>query len=277
MSHWFEDHVLANGVRLHYYRTGDATKPPLLLLHGFTDAGLCWTAVAKELEADYDVVILDARGHGLSGAAANGFTTELLVSDVATVIQALQLQPVSLLGHSMGAHTAAHITRRYPALVRSVLLEDPPWRGFDAEPLSDEEESGLEQWATNMRELQKQPLAERIEDAADFNPYWLPDDVHTWAEAQGQFQVEVFSQGLHQVSREWKAIVPALPRPGLLITGDPVRGAIVTPEVARQALETWSAGRLVNIAGAGHSIRRDRHQDFVTAVRQFLEKNNEEK
>lgn len=273
MSHWFEGHVLANDVRIHYYRTGNSAKPPLLLLHGFTDAGLCWTAVAKQLEADYDVIMPDARGHGFSGAATNGFTTELLVSDVATLIQTLQLPPVALLGHSMGAHTAAHVTRQHPALVRSVMLEDPPWRGFEAAPLSSEEESGMEQWATNMRELQKQPLAERMEDAAEFNPQWLPDDVQTWAEAQGQFQVEIFTQSRYQIGHDWKTIVTGLTRPGLLITGDPIRGAIVTPEVAQQALATWPTASLVHIEGAGHSIRRDRHQDFVTAVRQFLAEN----
>lgn len=270
MSHWFEDHVLANDVQLHYYRTGGAAKPPLLLLHGFTDAGLCWTAVAKDLEDDYDIVMLDARGHGRSGAAVSGFTTELLVADVVAVIQALQLPPVTLLGHSMGGHTAAHVTKKHPELVRSVMLEDPPWRGFMPESLSSEEENGLEQWATNMRELQKQPLEERLEDAAAFNPLWLSDDVSTWAEAQGQFQVEVFTQGLHQVSCDWKAIVPQLARPGLLITGDPIRGAIVTSEVAEQALATWTEGRLAYIEGAGHSIRRDQHEAFVTAIRQFL-------
>ncbi|GHO88738.1 alpha/beta fold hydrolase [Dictyobacter formicarum] len=273
MSHWFEGLVLANDVQLHYYRTGGTAKPPLLLLHGFTDAGLCWTSVARDLEADYDIVMLDARGHGCSGAAVSGFTTEMLVADVVAVIQALQLPPVTLLGHSMGGHMAAHVTKKHPELVRAVMLEDPPWRGLEAEPLSGEEENGLEQWATNMRELQKQPLAERLEDAADFNPHWLPDDVRTWAEAQGQFQVEVFTQGLYQVSRDWKAIVPELARPGLLITGDPIRGAIVTPEVAQQALATWPEGRLAYIEGTGHSIRRDQHEAFVTAVRQFLKEN----
>ncbi|GCE19340.1 alpha/beta fold hydrolase [Dictyobacter kobayashii] len=273
MSQWFEGHVLANDVQLHYYRTGGAAKPPVLLLHGFTDAGLCWTSVARGLEADYDVVMLDARGHGRSGAAVNGFSTKLLVSDVATAIQALQLEPVALLGHSMGAHTAAHVTKQHPELVRLVMLEDPPWRGFVAEPLSQEEENGLKQWEAGMRELHKQPLPERIEDAADFNPRWSTEDVSTWAEAQGQFRVEVFSQGLYQVSRDWQVIVPQMERPGLLITGDPARGAIVTSDVAQQALDTWPCGKLVHIEEAGHSIRRDQYEAFITAVRQFLKEN----
>jgi pimeloyl-ACP methyl ester carboxylesterase len=35
------DDVNANGTNIHHYRTGGA-KPPLVLLHGITDSGLCW-------------------------------------------------------------------------------------------------------------------------------------------------------------------------------------------------------------------------------------------
>jgi pimeloyl-ACP methyl ester carboxylesterase len=38
--------------------------PPLLLAHGYTDSGLYWTRVARALEADYNVIMPDARGHG---------------------------------------------------------------------------------------------------------------------------------------------------------------------------------------------------------------------
>ena len=65
MSEWQQGDVLTNGIRMHYYRTG-GNKPPVVLCHGGSDAGLCWTPVAKILEADYDVIMIDARNHGLS-------------------------------------------------------------------------------------------------------------------------------------------------------------------------------------------------------------------
>ena len=58
---------MVNGLKLHYTRTGGA-KPPVVLAHGFSDDGLCWTPVAEALAADYDVVMVDARGHGRSAA-----------------------------------------------------------------------------------------------------------------------------------------------------------------------------------------------------------------
>ena len=72
MSSWQSGDVEANGLRLHYTRTGGA-KPPVVLAHGFSDDGLCWTPVAEALEAEYDVIMVDARGHGRSEARERGY------------------------------------------------------------------------------------------------------------------------------------------------------------------------------------------------------------
>ena len=66
---WQSGDIETNGIRMHYHRTG-GDKPALVLSHGATDSGLCWTRVARVLEADYDVIMPDARGHGRSDAPA---------------------------------------------------------------------------------------------------------------------------------------------------------------------------------------------------------------
>ena len=67
MHDWYEGDVLSSGINVHYYRTGIGTKPALLLAHGFTDNGLCWSRTADALSADFDVVMVDARNHGSPG------------------------------------------------------------------------------------------------------------------------------------------------------------------------------------------------------------------
>jgi hypothetical protein len=44
---WTDGYVTANGIRLHYWRTGGA-KPALVMAHGSSDDALCWTNLAKE-------------------------------------------------------------------------------------------------------------------------------------------------------------------------------------------------------------------------------------
>jgi pimeloyl-ACP methyl ester carboxylesterase len=70
MASWQSGDVETNGIRLHYTRTGGA-KPPLVLAHGVTDSGLCWTPIAEALAADYDVIMVDARPWAL-GRAGTG-------------------------------------------------------------------------------------------------------------------------------------------------------------------------------------------------------------
>ena len=60
MSNWQSGFVETNGIRMHYTRTG-GDRPPVVLAHGFSDDGLCWTPVARAREADYDVIMRDAR------------------------------------------------------------------------------------------------------------------------------------------------------------------------------------------------------------------------
>src|SRR5439155_22026915 len=113
MPDWLSDDVTANGLRIHYYRTG-GYKPPLLLSHGATDSGLCWTRVARDLESDYDVILPDARGHGLSDAPASGYTSGDRAADLAGFIDGLGLQRPAVGGHSMGAATTLRFVADYP-------------------------------------------------------------------------------------------------------------------------------------------------------------------
>ena len=114
MEEWQNASVESNGINIHYHRTG-GKGPTLLLIHGFTDNGLCWSRVAREMQAHYDLVMLDSRGHGLSDKPHQGYSTDDYAEDVAGVIAALNLGKTTLVGHSVGATTAAYCCRQIPA------------------------------------------------------------------------------------------------------------------------------------------------------------------
>jgi len=51
MSKWSEGTINANGIQIHYYRTGgDNTQ--IVMNHGAGEDGLCWPPVGKQLERD---------------------------------------------------------------------------------------------------------------------------------------------------------------------------------------------------------------------------------
>ena len=72
-TNWQQGDVKLSDMTMHYTRTG-GDKPTLVLAHGFSDNGMCWLPVAQELSASYDVVLPDARGHGLSSRVEPGQT-----------------------------------------------------------------------------------------------------------------------------------------------------------------------------------------------------------
>ena len=52
--------IEVDGARIHYSRTGSG-RAPLVLLHGLTDDGACWSRVAAVVAEDFDLVVPDAR------------------------------------------------------------------------------------------------------------------------------------------------------------------------------------------------------------------------
>ena len=74
------------------------------------------------LEADYDLVMVDARSHGLSAKPEAGYAVEDHATDLADVMHALNLQQPALLSHSMGAATVAAFGTAHPEMVGPPLL-----------------------------------------------------------------------------------------------------------------------------------------------------------
>ena len=103
--HWKQGNIPIHNSCLHYYRTGQGEKEPILLVHGFSDNGLCWTPVARELEKNYDVIMPDMKSHGLSGRIREAEPIDM-ASDLIQFIQALRLSHPIIVGHSMGAAVA---------------------------------------------------------------------------------------------------------------------------------------------------------------------------
>ena len=121
---WSEGFVIANGIRIHYWRSG-GEKPAMVMAHGSSDNGLCWTNFAKEFAADYDIVMFDARGHGLSDPPSAGDPPDAQAEDLAALIRELKLQKPVVMGHSMGSASTAWFAAKYPGVPSAIVLEDP--------------------------------------------------------------------------------------------------------------------------------------------------------
>lgn len=271
MTEWASGDVVANGIKIHYHRTG-GNKPPVVLSHGATDNGMCWLRLAQALEGDYDLILPDARGHGQSDAPDDGYDSETRAADLAGFIKALGIDKPAVGGHSMGAMTTFYLAARYPDVPRCAILEDPVFRSETAPPSEEEQRARQERMQQDEERRRTSTREQLIAWGKERSPNWDDIEFGPWSEAKKQVSPK-FRMGRSPRSNEftaWRELVPKITCPTLLVTGDPDKGAIVTPEAAAEAAQLNPRLRVVRLRGAGHNIRREQFDGFLAAVRDFL-------
>jgi len=102
-----------DGVRIYYEREGSG--PPLLLHQGFTLTHQDWRdwGYVAELNGHYDLILMDARGHGASDKPHDpaAYRAELLAADVVAVLDNAGVERAIYWGYSMGGgvgYASAH-------------------------------------------------------------------------------------------------------------------------------------------------------------------------
>jgi N-formylmaleamate deformylase len=262
---WQQDSILVGDLSVHFTRTG-GDRPPLVLAHGFSDSGMCWLRVAQALSGDYDVILPDARGHGLSSRVQAGQEFDLS-EDLAGFIQALKLDKPIVGGHSMGASTSASMAARYPTLPRALILEDPAWFNEPSEPQEKKQPPAQpDPWIEFLKVAASMKFEDILAKCRLDSPTWDEIELPAWAESKQQFDVNFLlaRQGAHRP--DWKSVARAITVPTLLLTADVSKGAIVSSSAAKQAQEINPLIQVAAIEGAGHNIRREAFDAYVAAV-----------
>jgi pimeloyl-ACP methyl ester carboxylesterase len=124
--------VNVNGIQLAYIRRGDG--PTLVLLHGFPLDHHLWDEVVPLLEDTFDLILPDLRGFGESTIVDSQSSMDDYASDIAGLLDQLEIQKAAIAGHSMGGYVALAFARLFPdrlsglGLVSSQVLADPPER-----------------------------------------------------------------------------------------------------------------------------------------------------
>ena len=118
--------MVEGGVGLHVERrTGDATRPAFVLVHGLASNLRLWDGVGERLcAAGHAVVALDQRGHGLSDAPDHGYDLDTAVLDLLAVVAAAGLARPILVGQSWGGNVVLELGWRRPDVARGIVCVD---------------------------------------------------------------------------------------------------------------------------------------------------------
>ena len=105
------------------YSKIEGSGQPLLILHGFLGMSDNWKTLATQFATQFEVHALDLRNHGRS-LQSEEFSYEVMVQDVFEYCQALNLENINIIGHSMGGKVAMLLATRYPELVSKLIVAD---------------------------------------------------------------------------------------------------------------------------------------------------------
>ncbi len=269
-SDWSKGKVtIDDGIELFYIRTGNDDKPTILLAHGLTESGLCWHQLASDLEENYDLVMYDAYGHGKSSRVDPEKRFDL-VEDMHDLVESLKLKKPAVIGHSMGAATAAGFAAKYPEMVSAIVLEDPPWS--DIKPTE-------KQFKTNMKEWKKKNLAAKEKTIKNLvklkkkeSPNWEEVILKEWAQSKHDTDPNFFDHYPFR-DHDWRKTAREITIPTLIVTGDVERGAIVSPAIGMEAVQLLEKGEFGHISAAGHSVRYEQYLPYLRMVSLFLKRN----
>jgi pimeloyl-ACP methyl ester carboxylesterase len=264
-------HIEANGLKLHYLDYGTAGRTPMLCLHGGAVTAHWFDFVAGGFTGDYHVRALDQRGHGDSARAdPPDYRYASYASDIAEVVEKLDLRDFVLMGHSMGGLVSLFYAGAYPGRVKKLVIIDSTLRAAP-ERVSNLHEIGNREgsnYATNEEFIERfrvrpegtQAKPEIIRYLAERGGRQGPDG--RW---RHKFDRNVYSK------RELMDIPPLWDRihiPVLLVKGG--LSNRITPEIYSDIKARAPQVELAEVSNSEHHVTLDKPGEFVEVVRKFL-------
>lgn len=112
------------GIRIHYEIIGSG--PPLVLQHGFFWSMAGWKRVGyvDVLKSRFQLILIDARGHGASDKPHDGdaYALQRHIGDITNVLDAVHLDAAHFWGFSMGGWFAYGMAKYAADRVRSLIV-----------------------------------------------------------------------------------------------------------------------------------------------------------
>ncbi len=114
------------------FYTDQGKGNPIVFLHGFLENSSMWDTFLPELTKNYRIICIDLLGHGKSECIGYIHTMHNFSSAVYQVISKLQLEEITIIGHSMGGYVGLAFAKAYPKKIKALcLLNSTPEADFE--------------------------------------------------------------------------------------------------------------------------------------------------
>lgn len=105
---------------VHYTSAGKGN--PLVLLHGFLEDSRIWDELVNDLQKSRQVICIDLPGHGKTDGFAEIHEMSLMAEVVKAVTDHVGIEEFSIAGHSMGGYVSLEFLRKFPKMLKAVVL-----------------------------------------------------------------------------------------------------------------------------------------------------------
>jgi 3-oxoadipate enol-lactonase len=255
--------VELDGFRAFYEERGSGS--PILLVHGLGGSTAIWRQAAGPLSESFRVAAYDVRGLGQSEAPAPPYSVEQLVADLHRLIEAVELEGLWLVGHSLGGAIALAFAAAHPELVRGVVGVAAPSVTPEAQRpmLVARAETALGdgmEAITEQHVLHGMPIAYREanrDEVATYRSIIAGSDPIGYAALCGVLETLDLRAQLGEIRAQ-----------ALMIAGE--LDTIVPPAAVRATADAISVCEYVELDGCGHVVPFERPERLVELVGSFV-------
>ncbi len=266
--------ALPDGEALAYVSMGNPAGRPVVLIHGYTDSASDWAPLIPYLSPDLHLIVVDIRGHGLSGRPECCYTRFDFAYDVKLLLDALGIERADVVGHSMGSAIAQTFAELWPERTRRVVLISsagglapgvqpaPELVGLVAtirqlkDPIDPDSQFMKAWWATQSPVDEGFVRHKRMQSAA------MPARV--W---QAVLEQEIVPDFL---GSELRRTLPRLTAPTLLIWGS--EDALISESMRAGLREALPQAAVRVFQGLGHNPFWEQPAQCAAVINEFLEK-----
>jgi pimeloyl-ACP methyl ester carboxylesterase len=240
---------------------------PLVLIHGLADDHRAWRRCLPDLSLRHRVLLYDFRGHGQSKLGQAQGSLAQLAEDLNVLLDAVELERVSLAGFSLGGTIAMRFAIDHPDRVERLLPVATSSRvGRSAAEWYAERARLVEEASPQLRKTIESDTRSMFENAPNlFEEHWQIRSQST-AEPAGYANACLAMAALGQAPLD-----PDLGRiraPTLVVAAD--RDPLCPPRAGEIICAGIPGSRLEIVAGSGHQIPVERPAELSRLVLDFL-------
>ncbi|MEL6348022.1 MAG: alpha/beta hydrolase [Myxococcota bacterium] len=264
--------VRANGLDIAFFEAGEG--PLLILQHGFPDTPHTWDDVTPALvDAGFRVVRPFGRGiHPSEKPPDDAFSAKDLAGDLVALIDALDAETATIVGHDWGALAAWGAGYMAPERIDKLITVAIPHPGTLRLPLS-------RAWSFRHFIANRLPWAERRFRANDFGEIrkmyerWSPG--FSWPESEFEAAKNAYAwPGCLDAAMGYYRRLGGWPFAGdltveTLVIGGETDG-VATVEDFKRSRRRISAPCTIEILPGGHFLHREHPEPFLSTVLKFL-------